>query len=251
MFVSKKIVIIASIAVLTIGMVAGFFITNTQIGTAFARDDDDRNSSKVDEETLNSLYQAAFGRPIDESGRKFHLGKDLKQVLRDINNSDERRYYSALFKSVKAYEEAVRAPGDLSSADKQKYLDSIDSALSTLLAWVETLPEQDICKGVVGIIEARQAIQSAYDNMSPEAKAVAQKGIFKALSKIPKDLPLPLRRCVASPSPTPTPTASPSPTPTLTPTPTPTPSPSPSSTPTPTPTPTPSQSPTPTPSPTS
>jgi len=139
------------------------------------------------------------------------LGKDIKQVLRDINRSDEHRYYSALFKSVKAYEEAVRAPGDMSAEDKQRYLNHIDSALSTLLAWVATLPSQDICKGVVGAEEARQAIQDAYNRMSPEAKAVAEKGLFKALDKLgrPGDLPFPSHRCLVRSTPTPTPTPTP------------------------------------------
>jgi hypothetical protein len=212
MFGTKIITALVIGGVLMVGVAVGSYISSGSIPFAFADDDNDG----VDEETLEQLYFAAFGRPIDNEGKKFHLGKNLKQVLRDINSSQERRYYSALFKAVKAYEEAVRAPGDLSSADKQKYLDAIDLSLSTLLAWVETLPEQSICNGVIGIVEARQAIQSAYDGMSPTAKAVAQKGIFKALSKLPKDLPLPLQRCLNTRTPTPSiiPTPTPTPTPT-------------------------------------
>lgn len=245
-----------------VGIAVGSYMSSGSIPFVMANEDsddnDDHDGAKVDKEVLEQLYLAAFGRPVDEDGKKFHLNKNLKQVLRDINNSEERRYYSALFKAVKAYEEAVRAPGDLSAGDKQKYLDAIDSSLSTLLAWVETLPEQHICKGVIGIIEAREAIQRAYDNMSPAAKLAAQKGIFKALEKLPKDLPLPLHRCLVTPTPTPSVSASPLPTPTQTPippvTPTPTPSPSPtvsgSPAPSPSTTPTPTSSPTTTPSPT-
>lgn len=225
MLISKKIVIITGIAVLSVGMLVGFFITKSSSEKALAVS----GSSMVDRDTLEQLFQAAFGRPVDEDGVKFHLGRDLKQVLHDINNSEERRYYSALFKSVKAYEEAVRAPGDLSAEDKQKYLDNIDSALSTLLAWVETLPQQSICRGIVGIVEARQAIQDAYDKMSPTAKAAAEKGIFKALKNLgrPKDLPLPLSRCLTKPTPTVSVSVSPSVSPSSTPTASPTPSPSP------------------------
>ncbi|MEK9208710.1 MAG: hypothetical protein AAB910_01385, partial [Patescibacteria group bacterium] len=173
--------------------------------------DDNSSSSKVDQEDLEQIYQAAFGRSADEDGKKFHLGKDLKQVLHDINNSDERRYYAALFKSVKAYEQAVRAPGVMSEADKQIFLNNINTALATLIAWVETLPEQDICRGIVGAEEARQAIQAAFAKMSPAAQAAAKRGIFKALDAIgePKDQRLPSLRCLTTPTPSLSPTATP------------------------------------------
>ena len=198
-------------AVLFIGVVAGFAIARNSSSVAQA--EEEKSSGKADHDTLEQIFQSAFGRPVDADGEKFHLGKDVKQVLRDINNSDEHRYYSALFKAVKSYEEAVRAPGDLSAEDKQRYLNHIDSALSTLLAWVATLPSQDICKGVVGAEEARQAINDAFNRMSPEAKLVAQKGLFKALENLgrPNDLQLPSHRCLVRP--TPKVTTSPTPTP--------------------------------------
>ncbi|MEK7589010.1 MAG: hypothetical protein AAB479_00045 [Patescibacteria group bacterium] len=209
MYKSKKATIAMIVAVLVFGVAIGFSMARNTATMALADDD---NGSKVDREDLEEIYQAAFGRSPDDDGEKFHLGKDLKQVLHDINNSDERRYYAALFKSVKAYEQAVRAPGAVSDADKQIFLNNINSALATLIAWVETLPEQNICKGVVGAEEARQAIQAAFDRMSPAAQAVAQRGIFKALDSIggPKDQRLPSLRCFVTPSPS----ASPSPTPT-------------------------------------
>ncbi|MDO8495299.1 MAG: hypothetical protein Q7S32_02095 [bacterium] len=212
---TKKSLFIAMGIFLSFGLVAGF-ITANNLSSVSAQED----AAKVNDSTLEQLYMAAFGRPVDEGGRKFHVGRDLKDVLRDINNSAERRYYSALFKAVKAYEEALRAPGNMNSDDKQKYLDNIDSALATLLAWVETLPEQNICDAVVGIVQARQAIQDAYDSMNPVAKAAAEKGIFKALSNLgrPKDLPLPARRCLTTPSPSVTSAPTPSLTPTSSPT---------------------------------
>ena len=198
-------------AVLFIGVIAGLVIARDYSSVAQA--DEEKSSGKADNDTLEQIFQSAFGRPVDEEGKKFHLGKDVKQVLRDINGSDEHRYYSALFKAVKSYEEAVRAPGDLSAEDKQRYLNHIDSALSTLLAWVATLPSQDICKGVVGAEEAQQAIHDAFNRMSSEAKLVAQKGLFKALENLgrPNDLLLPSNRCLVRPTPTvtvtPTPTS--------------------------------------------
>ena len=221
-------------AVLFIGVIAGLVIARDYSSTAQA--EEEKSSGKVDHDTLEQIFQSAFGRPVDADGEKFHLGKDVKQVLRDINNSDEHRFYSALFKAVKAYEQAVRAPGTLSDADKQIFLNSINSALATLVAWVETLPEQNICRGVVGAEQARQAIQAAYERMSPEAQAVAKKGLFRALDNLgePNNQKLPSLRCLV----TPTPSVSTTPTPTVYSTPTPTPSatPTPSVSPTPTPT---------------
>ena len=208
MYKSKKVSIVVIFTVLSIGIGMGLIMARNNAMTASAEDD---GSSEVDGEDLEEIYQAAFGRSADDEGKRFHLGKDLKQVLHDINNSDERRYYSALFKSVKAYEQAVRAPGTVSDADKQLFLNNINTALATLIAWVETLPEQDICRGVVGAEEARAAIQAAFAKMSPAAQLVAQRGIFKALDAIggPKDQRLPSLRCLATPTPSASPTATP------------------------------------------
>lgn len=172
------------------------------------------SSTTVDSETLDTLYDAIFHRPADASGKAFHLGRDLKDVLRDFRNSQEMRYYGALFKAVKSYEEAQRAPGTLTEVEKQSYLDLIDSALSNLLAWVATLPDQDACKATVGAIEARDAIQAAYDNMSPAAKAAAEKGIFNALKQLGKPSSLTVHpKCLRTPTPSVSPTATPTPTP--------------------------------------
>jgi len=198
---SKKIVTGLIVATLFVGIGIGLFVARSGAMTASA--DNSENSNKVDGEELEALYQASFGRSVDEDGIKSHLGKDIKQVLRDINNSDERRYYAALFKSIKTYEQAIRAPGVLSDDDKNIFLNNINSALATLVAWVETLPEQNICKGVVGAEQARQAIQEAFARMSPKAQEVAKKGIFRALDNLgePKNQRLPFLRCLVSPTP--------------------------------------------------
>ncbi|MBI2674412.1 MAG: hypothetical protein HYX22_01610 [Candidatus Yanofskybacteria bacterium] len=207
MNISKKIVAVGVVSVLSFGMLVGFLVSRGPT-TVFAD-----NDATVDSDTLDSLYDAVFHRPADLQGRGFHLGRRLKDVLRDFRNSQEMRYYGALFKAVKSYEEAQRAPGTLTEEEKQNHLDLIDSALSNLLAWVSTLPDQDACQATVGAVEARNAIQAAYDNMSPEAKAAAEKGIFNALKHLGKPRLLKAEsKCV-----TPTPTTSESPTPTPTP----------------------------------
>ena len=229
MNISKKLVAMMVAAVLVVGLTVGFFVARGSIGTIYARnnDNDDGEIDNVDEGELDDLYEAAFHRPADADGKKFHLGRNLKDVLKDFNNSQEMRYYGALFKAVKAYEEASRAPGTLTDVEKQSYLDLIDSALSNLLAWVATLPDQEACKATVGATEAREAIQRAYDGMSPAAKTAAEKGIFNALKKLgrPNLLsihPKCLRTVTPSPSVSASPTASPTATPTASPTATPT-----------------------------
>lgn len=213
------------IIMLVVAISAGFLLASYTNYKAFAN-----SSTVVDQGILEQLYKAAFGRPLDsEAG--FHIGRDLNMVLTDINSSPEKRYYSALFKAVKAYEEALRAPGNLSPEDKAKYLEAIDSALATLLAWVETLPEHPICEGVVRPEEARQAIVEAYQGiLSPLSRTNAEQGVFNPSKYIgnPSNLALPVFRCTNPPTPTPTFTpcymisgvsaCGPLPTPTITPT---------------------------------
>ena len=204
MSISKKLVVGMVVTVLTVGAAIGFWIGSDKKEVLAER------GTSVDAETLEELYDAVFHRPADAGGRGFHLGRDLKDVLRDFRNSQEMKYYGALFKAVKSYEEAQRAPGTLTEAEKQSYLNLIDSALANLLAWVATLPDQEACKATVGAIEAREAIQRAYDSMSPVARAVAEKGIFNALQQLGKPHSLVVHpKCLRTPTPTPTPSPTP------------------------------------------
>src|SRR3989344_4538505 len=99
----------------------------------------------VDRALLHRIYSAIFHRPLD-SGADFHVGRPLDVVLSDIENSDETVQYSAIFKAMKALEEAKRAPGQLSNTDTETYKKMVDSALSHVNAWADTLPEQAIDK---------------------------------------------------------------------------------------------------------
>lgn len=149
----------------------------------------------VDRVLLQRIYDAIFHRPLD-SGADFHVGRPLDVVLTDIENSSENVNYSGVFKSVKALEEAKRAPGQLSNTDTESYKKIVDSALSQVSAWADTLPEQAIDKSVIGPEQARVAIQRAYDNLNFTAKQVAEYGLFNAQTKIghPDVLPLPIER---------------------------------------------------------
>ena len=78
---------------------------------------------------LHRIYSAIFHWPLD-TGADFHVGRPLDVVLNDIENSTESIEYSAVFKAMKALEEAKRTPGQLSGADAESYKKIVDSALS-------------------------------------------------------------------------------------------------------------------------
>ncbi len=232
----KNIAVYSTMIALAVFAVLGWSIALHKGGEANAQ-----SGSSVDGETLDALYDAVFHRPADAGGRGFHLGRDIKDILRDFRNSQENRYYGALFKAVKAYEEAQRAPGTLSAEEKQSYLDLIDSALSNLLAWVATLPDQEACRATVGPENAREAVQEAYDRLSNSGKGSAEHGLLNALRRIGPPSGIKIHPKCLRPSPstsptetphddededededeTPTPSATPTPTPSETPTPTP------------------------------
>lgn len=149
----------------------------------------------VDRALLSRIYNAIFHRPLD-SGADVHVGRPLDVVLSDIENSQEHTVYTGVVRATKALEEARRAPGAMSSADLENYKKIVDSALSNMAAWADTLPEQAISNAVVGPDQARQAIQKAYDSMNPTAKAAAEYGLFNALERLgrPGDISLPSLR---------------------------------------------------------
>lgn len=185
-----------------------------------------QTDTKIDRVSLEQIYRAVFSRALDD-GAEFHVNKNLRTVLNDLNNSPERRYYAALFKAVKAYEEALRAPGTLSDSDKQAYLKAIESALATLAAWAETLPPKDICMGITRPEEVKEAILEAYNKIPTAFQAEAERGLFNSAALgTPAALTLPPGRCM-TPWPTSSPWVTPTPTPTMSPTASPTASPTP------------------------
>jgi len=204
--------VIAAIAVLGIGILTGF-VFGVNKSNVMAQ----TSGIVVDGATLDVLYDAIFHRPADASGRNFHLGRNLRIVLNDFNNSEEMIYYGALFKAVKSYEESQRAPGSLSEAEKQSHLDLIDSALSNLVSWVSTLPDQDPCRATVGPEQARTAVQNAYQRLSAAGKTNAENGLLNASRRIgpPSGISV-YQKCLLAPTPTPSSTLTPTPSPALT-----------------------------------
>ncbi len=184
MYLSKKVFGLAMVFILALGALSGFLLTNVSRNVANAQ-----VQCVVDESLLTRIYGGIFHRPLD-AGAGFHLGKNLDTVLNDIANSAEHTQYSGMFKAMKAFEEAKRAPGELSQADKDKYLNLLDSALTTVSAWSDTLPEQALDNAVIGPDQARLAIQNAYEMMNAIAQQNAQFGLFQALENLgpPQDI---------------------------------------------------------------
>lgn len=180
--------ILLSLALAVVFGGAGYYL-----GTAGSNEANAQEACVVDRPLLARLYKNIFHRPLD-SGADFHLNKPLATVLNDVENSPEQNVYRALFLSLKAYEEAIRVNGDnLSAEDKAKYLDLINSALSNVIAWAETLPQQSSDARVVGPLRARMAIMKAYESMNATAKSAAEYGLFNALDRlgVPDDIVIP------------------------------------------------------------
>jgi len=171
------------------------FAVGLLIGGRNASDAYAQEACTVDRALLTRIYSAIFHRPLD-TGADFHIGRSLGVVLGDIENADEHVQYTGLVRAMKAFEEARRAPGELSSDDQLKYRRILDSALSHVNAWADTLPEQAIDNAVVGPDMARAAILRARERMNTTARERAEFGLFNALERIgrPDTIPLPSMR---------------------------------------------------------
>ena len=149
-------------------------------------------SCTVDQALLDKIYSAIFHRPTD-AGASGYVGQGVDFVLDQVITSNEHQAYTGLFTATKAFEEFQREAGDASAADVEVYKDYIDSALSVINEWAQTLPEQARANAVIGPTEAKTAIQTAYDNLDATAQAAAQSGLFQAQDVIgvPSSLPNP------------------------------------------------------------
>ncbi len=187
MFISKKLFYLSFAIFAGIGLLAGLIISGSFGESARAE-----NSCTVDEEILTELYESIFHRPIDANAQA-HIGQDINTLLDSIQASEEHTQYTGLFKAMKALEEAKRLPGELAEEEEEQYKDIINSALSTVDSWADTLPEQAEEDAVIGPEQARNAIQNAYQNMNATAQQNAKFGLFNALEQIgsPSELSLP------------------------------------------------------------
>lgn len=178
MFISKKNLYLSVLVLMGIGIMFGIILNGSLGKKANAE-----SVCIVDEATLIELYDSIFHRPLD-AGAYTHMNRELHTVLNTIQASEEHLQYTALFKAMKAYEEGKRAPGDISEQEMAQYKNIIDLALSTINAWAGTLPEQAAADAVVGPVQARNAIQSAYQNMNAGAQQSAQFGFFNSSQQI-------------------------------------------------------------------
>lgn len=188
MYISKKILGAAIIGVFIIVVAsAGFVIGNFSRNDAYAD-----IACTIDQDLLAKIYERMFHRPLD-SGALGYVGHDVDFVLNELGKAEEQKMYKGMFRAMKAFEEAQRAPGELSEVDKAKYMDLIDSSMSTISAWSTTLPAQSLDSAVIGPDQARQSIQEAYERMNATAQTKAEFGLFQALEKIgtPENIPSP------------------------------------------------------------
>jgi len=173
----------------------GFLVSGFLLGTAlmyknqiaFAQD-----TCQVSQEQLTKIYDSIFHRPLD-AGALSYVNHSLDFVLDQLSGSQEHIIYSGAFNAVKALENARREPGNVTTNDEDDYIDIIDSALSHVDEWAKTLPEQAKADAVIGPVQARNAIQEAYNNMNATAQAAAEYGLFQAQERIgqPSNLPTP------------------------------------------------------------
>lgn len=184
--ISSSLAIVLGVGLLLSGFLLGVALTyKNQVASA-------QDTCTITQERLTEIYNAVFHRPLD-TGAFGYINRDLDFVLDELSGSQEHTMYSGLFAATKALENARREPGNITTNDEDDYIDIVDSALSHIDEWAKTLPEQAKADAVVGPVQARNAIQAAYNNMEPIAQQAAQYGLFQALKAIgkPSDLPTP------------------------------------------------------------
>ncbi len=173
----------------------GFFVGGFLFGAALmyqGKTVSAQDTCQVNQEQMTKMYEAMFHRPLDDQALSY-VDYGLDFILDELTGSQEHIMYSGMFKATKALENARRESGDMTAAEEDDYLDIVDSALSHVDKWAKTLPEQAEEDAVVGPEQAREAIQTAYDNMNATAQAAAEYGLFQAQEQIgkPSDLPIP------------------------------------------------------------
>ena len=146
----------------------------------------------VDEGLVKKLYDAVFKRPLDEGGRGY-IGQKIGFMIDEMAKSQEHKMYTAMFKSMKALEEAERQPGDMTEADKSKFRNMMDSAMSNITSWSKTLPEQAAAKAVIGPEHAKEALNFAHSIIPEKFREEAKKSFFDPTKLIgaPTDFVIP------------------------------------------------------------
>jgi len=131
----------------------------------------------VDESLVTKIYDAVFKRPVDAAGRGY-IGQDVGFMIDEMAKSQEHKMYSAMFKSMKALEEAERQPGGISVADRAIFKNMLDSSLSNISSWSHTLPEQAAADAVIGPEHAREALNFAHSIIPEEFRREALNSFF-------------------------------------------------------------------------
>lgn len=146
----------------------------------------------VDKTLVEKIYDAVFKRPVDAGGLSY-VGQTVGFMIDEMAKSQEHKMYTAMFTSMKALEEAERQPGEMAEADKTKFRNMMDSAMSNVTQWSKTLPEQAASKAVIGPEHAQEALNFAHSMIPAEFREMAKKSFFDPTKLLgaPTDIAIP------------------------------------------------------------
>jgi len=131
----------------------------------------------VDEGLVSKIYDVVFKRPVDDAGRSY-IGQNVGFMIDEMAKSQEHKMYSGMFKAMKAMEEAERQPGAMAELDKAQFRNMLDSAMSNISSWSQTLPEQAAADAIIGPEHAREALNFAHSIIPAEFRARAELSFF-------------------------------------------------------------------------
>ena len=160
--------------------IAGFIVASVLAAFMIARGGNANAQALtcvVDEGLVTKIYDVVFKRPVDNAGRAY-IGQEVGFMIDEMAKSQEHNMYSGMFKAMKAMEEAERQPGTMAAADKAQFRDMLDSAMSNISSWSQTLPEQAAADAIIGPEHAREALNFAHNMIPAEFREMAKFSFF-------------------------------------------------------------------------
>lgn len=134
----KKLVAPVLIIVVAVAFSAGVVVSNVVSPKgAFAQQGDE---CRIKKSQLRKLYKGIFHRDLDK-GALGYAGHKLDFVIKQLEKSEEHEMYGAIYGAMKGLENAIRAPGKLSTSKKKERLQALNEALATAQSWSDNLPE--------------------------------------------------------------------------------------------------------------
>jgi len=160
--------------------VAGFIVASLLAAFMIARSGSANAQGltcTVDRGLVEKIYDVVFKRPVDNAGLAY-IGQNVGFMIDEMAKSQEHHMYSGMFKAMKAMEEAERQPGVMGEADKAQFRNMLDSAMSNISSWSQTLPEQAAADAIIGPEHAREALNFAHSIIPAEFRAMAEFSFF-------------------------------------------------------------------------